>query len=57
MMLLAHVLFPLTIVLGGLWLFFNRLAVWTSRPIVWPAEVVAAVGPDIAAPQSAARAP
>lgn len=57
MMLLAHALFPLTIVLGGLWLFFNRLAVWTSRPIVWPAEVVAAVGSDVAAPQSAARAP
>ncbi len=56
MMLLAHVLFPLTIVLGGLWLFFNRLAVWTSRPIVWPAEVVAAVGSDVAAPQSAASA-
>lgn len=57
MMLLAHVLFPLTIVLGGLWLFFNRLAVWTSRPIVWPAEIVAAVGSDVAASQSAARVP
>ncbi len=54
MMLLAHALFPLTIVLGSLWLFFNRLAVWTSRPIVWPAEVVAAVGSDVAAPQSSA---
>lgn len=53
MMLLGHVLFPLTIVLGGLWLFFNRLAVWTSKPIEWPAEVVAAVGPLVAAKQSA----
>jgi hypothetical protein len=53
MMLLAHVVFPLTIVLGGLWLFFNWLAVATSRPIEWPPEVVAAVGPEIAARQSA----
>jgi hypothetical protein len=55
LMLLAHVLFPLTLVFGGLWLFFNRLAVWTSRPVEWPAEVVAAVGPDVAAVQSADR--
>jgi len=54
MMLLAHVVFPATIVFGGLWLFFNWLAVATSRPIEWPPEVVAAVGPEIAARQSAA---
>jgi hypothetical protein len=54
MMLLAHVVFPVTIVLGGLWLFFNWLAVATSRPIEWPPEVVAAVGLEIAARQSAA---
>jgi len=53
MMLLAHVVFPVTIVLGGLWLFFNWLAVATSRPIEWPPEVVTAVGPGIAARQSA----
>ena len=53
-MLLAHALFPLTIVFGGLWLFFNWLSVATSRPIEWPPEVVAAVGPEIAARQSAA---
>jgi hypothetical protein len=53
LMLLAHVLFPVTIVFGGLWLFFNRLAVWTSRPIEWPPEVAAAVGPVVAARQSA----
>jgi hypothetical protein len=50
MMLLAHVGFPVTILFGGLWLFFNRLAVWTSRPIEWPPEVIAAVGPEIAKP-------
>ncbi|MGY4830223.1 DUF6708 domain-containing protein [Sphaerotilaceae bacterium SBD11-9] len=54
MMLLAHVVFPVTIVVGGLWLFFNWLAVATSRPIEWPPEVVAAVGAEIAARQSAA---
>ena len=54
MMLLAHVVFPVTVVFGGLWLFFNWLAVATSRPIEWPPEVVAAVGPEIAARQAAA---
>ena len=52
MMLLLHVVFPLTIVFGGLWLFFGWLAVKTSKPIEWPPEVVAAVGSDVAAPTS-----
>lgn len=50
MMLLLHVVLPLTIVFGGLWLFFGWLAVKTSKSIEWPPEVVAAVGSDVAAP-------
>jgi len=53
MMLLIHVLFPVTVPLGALWLFFNWLSMVTSRPIEWPPEVIAAVGPEIAAPRSA----
>ena len=53
MMLLLHAVLPLTIVFGGLWLFFGWLAVKTSKPIEWPPEVVTAVGPDVAAPTSA----
>ena len=52
LMLLAHALLPLTVVFIGLWVFFGWLAVKTSKPIEWPLEVVAAVGPDVAGPTS-----
>ena len=52
LMLLAHALLPLSVVFIGLWVFFGWLAVKTSKPIVWPPEVVAAVGTDVAAPIS-----
>lgn len=45
LMILGHALFPLTL----LWLICRWLANATARPIEWPAEVVAAVGPDVAA--------
>ena len=50
LMLLAHVLFPISIPFVLLWLFLGWLSEKTSRPIEWPPEVVAAVGPDVAAP-------
>lgn len=49
-MLLAHVLLPLSVVFIGLWVFFGWLAIKTAKPIRWPAEVIASVGPDVAAP-------
>lgn len=52
-MVLLHVVFPVTVVAGGLWLFFRWLSLRTSKPIEWPPEVVAAVGPEVAASMSA----
>ena len=52
LMLLAHVLLPLSVVFIGLWVFFSWLAVKTSKSIEWPPEVVVAVGTDVAAPTS-----
>lgn len=49
-MLLAHAVLPFTVVFIGLWIFFGWLAIKTARPIRWPAEVIAAVGPVVAAP-------
>lgn len=46
LMLLAHVLFPISIPFLLLWLFLGWLGEITARPIEWPAEVVEAVGPS-----------
>nr|WP_315189124.1 DUF6708 domain-containing protein [uncultured Albidiferax sp.] len=45
LMLLAHAVLPVSVVFIGLWIFFGWLSVKTSRPVEWPAEVLAAVGP------------
>ena len=47
LMLLAHVLFPISIPFVLLWLFFNWLSEKTARPVEWPPEVIEAVGPGI----------
>lgn len=47
LMLLAHVLFPISIPFVLLWLFLGWLGEVTARPIEWPAEVIEAIGPSI----------
>lgn len=38
---------PLTVPLYVLWLFFNRLTVWTAQQVEWPPQIVDAIGPLI----------
>jgi len=38
---------PITVPLYILWLFFNRLTVWTAQKVEWPREIVEAIGPLI----------
>lgn len=47
LMLLAHVLFPVSIPFVSLWLFLGWLSEKTARPIEWPPEVIEAIGPSI----------
>lgn len=36
---------PVTVPLYVLWLFFNRLTVWTAQQVEWPRQIVDAIGP------------
>jgi hypothetical protein len=38
---------PVTVPLYLLWLFFNRLTVWTAQQVEWPQQIVDAIGPLI----------
>jgi hypothetical protein len=38
---------PLAVPLYVLWLFFNRLTVWTAQKVEWPEQIVDAIGPLI----------
>lgn len=38
---------PITFPLYVLWLFFNRLTVWTAQKVDWPADIAEAIGPLI----------
>lgn len=36
---------PITVPWYLLWLFFNRMTVWTAQKVAWPVEITAAIGP------------
>ena len=43
--LLKYIGMPVTVPLYILWLFFNRLTVWTAQKVEWPQHIVDAIGP------------
>ncbi|WP_341892081.1 DUF6708 domain-containing protein [Variovorax sp. YR752] len=42
--LLKYISMPVTVPLYILWLFFNRLTVWTAQKVEWPEEIKQAIG-------------
>ncbi|WP_143072629.1 MULTISPECIES: DUF6708 domain-containing protein [unclassified Variovorax] len=43
--LFRYIGMPVTVPLYVLWLFFNRLTVWTAQKVEWPQQIVDAIGP------------
>lgn len=46
LMVVGHVLLPFTVAYAVFLTFFSWLSDKTSKPVVWPAEVLEAVGPE-----------